>query len=171
MNNPHGRWEVCLPIESHARIYRQYPLSASNFIPIEFIIDGRFEPDPERSIALMNESDKQVMSQGLGAAVIAVSYALDQGWRSAHLLARADSPASGFNPADHDETTWWRNELRAFVEKLGALPIVETSTGRLPALESELADAHVDFISPRLLEGSDTEDTSVDRLWLLFEEA
>jgi hypothetical protein len=133
--------------------------------------DGRFEPDPERSVALMNESDKQVMSQGLGAAVIAVGYALDQGWRNAHLLARADSPASGFNPADLDETTWWRNELRAFVEKLGELPIVETSTGRLPGLESELADAHVDFISPRLLEGSGAEDTSVDRMWLLFEQA
>jgi hypothetical protein len=157
-------WEVSLPGLELPRVYRQYPLRDSVFLPVDIVLDGDFEPDQERSRVLMGAADRQAMSDALGTAVLAVSYAVDQGWKNAHLLARAAEPNSGFDPSDAGELQWWRSELKSFAERLARLPIVETTNGMLPA-QSDAAEA--DFIAARLLDDPGPEETSVERMWAL----
>ena len=38
-------WEIILPKGTDPRIYRQYPLRGSGFLPINFVFDGHFDPD------------------------------------------------------------------------------------------------------------------------------
>jgi hypothetical protein len=163
------RWRIRFPSKSDPRIYRQYPLRSSSFVPIRFIIDGLFEPDQERSVAYMTESDKSALEEALAAGVAATRYTFAEGFISAHLLAEVDSVDSAFNPADPDEISWWSQALGKFAEAIGGFPIVQTTSEVLPALPSD--EAYADFISPYLLAGSaGGHETSVDRLWPLLEQ-
>jgi hypothetical protein len=45
------------------RVYREYPLRGSGFLPIAFILDGKFEPDQERSRLLMGDEDKRLVQE------------------------------------------------------------------------------------------------------------
>jgi hypothetical protein len=40
-----GEWIVRSPDSTAPRIYSQHPLGDSGFLPIDFVFDGRFEPD------------------------------------------------------------------------------------------------------------------------------
>jgi hypothetical protein len=162
-------WEVVLPAQGGARIYSQYPLRDSDFLPVEFVFDGRFEPDQERGRALMNDSDKRGLSEAFTAAVIAANQACDERWRNAHLLARAAAPRSGFDAHDEDERSWWREQIQSFAVQLAQLPIIETGEGYLAAVVAD--GPFADFVSPRLLDPSGPDETSVDRMWPLIDEA
>lgn len=162
-------WSVMVPGSSEPRIYAHYPLRGSSFVPISFVLDGRFEPDQERNRALMNDWDKRTVSEALDAAVLGVKYACAQGWENSHLLARAGRPASGFDPDDGTETDWWESRLLGLAREVAALPIVTTRLGQLPAITSE--GRYADFVLPRLVEASTTDETTIDRMWPLMEES
>lgn len=164
-----GRWEVVLPGESHPRIYPQYPLRGSSFVPTNFVLDGRFEPDQERSRVLMTGPDREALAEAFDAAVLGAAYACRQEWGGAHLLARAACPASGFDLDDVQERTWWRDALASFAERLAHLSIVDTTKGPLPAFAAEGASA--DFIMPRMVDASSADETTTDRMWPLVDEA
>jgi hypothetical protein len=161
-------WEIVIPKEADPRIYRQYPLRGSGFLPINLVLDGRFEPDQERSKVLMTDSDKQALLKGFDAAVFAVAYAFQQGWTNAHLIARASLPLSSFDPDTPGEREWWRDTLRGFAERVARLSVIDTRDGYLPAKAEEAP--YADFVVPRLDEASSVEETSVDRLWPLVNE-
>jgi len=38
-------WEVLLPENEEPKIYREYPLRGSGFVPTNFVFDGKFDPD------------------------------------------------------------------------------------------------------------------------------
>ena len=100
-------WRVVPPAPNACRVYREYPLSGSGFLPTNFILDGKFEPDQERNRLLMGDEDKSLLEEALAAAVVAVQYAFASKWEGAHLLAQAQAPARGFdtaNIAERDET-------------------------------------------------------------------
>ena len=158
-------WEIIIPKGSDPRIYRQYPLRGSGFLPINFIFDGHFDPDQERSRVLMTDSDKDALLAAFDAAIAGVSYAFRQRWANAHLLARASAPTSSFDPDDVAEREWWRDALRGFAERVAELPLVKTRDGDLPAKAAEPPFA--DFVLPQLDEASSADETSVDRLWPL----
>jgi hypothetical protein len=40
-------WEVLLPEDEEPKIYREYPLRGSGFVPTNFVFDGKFDPDQE----------------------------------------------------------------------------------------------------------------------------
>ena len=103
---------VCLPESDGPRVFREYPLRSSGFIPINFILDGKFDPDQERSGLLMSANDKTLLEQALQAAVAAVQYAIGQKWKDAHLLARASLPSTGFDATNTDEKDWWSQRPR-----------------------------------------------------------
>ena len=160
---------VCLPDPDMPRVYREYPLRSSGFIPVNLILDGKFDPDEERSGLLMSINDRALIEQALSAAVIAVRYAVAAKWKGAHWLARASRPATGFDSTDIEEKDWWTEQLAAFASQLAVLPIVECKSRYLPAISDD--GDYADFIAPQLLPGRRDDETSVDRLWPLVEAA
>ena len=156
---------VNLPDSDAPRVFREYPLRSSGFLPVNFIFDGKFNPDQERGGLLMSTNDKVLLEQAFAAGIVAVQYAIGQKWQGAHWLARATCPSSRFDATDDEEAEWWTGQLREFARRLAATPIVECETQFLPAIAQEGPCA--DFIVPRLLEFSGTAETSVERLWPL----
>lgn len=157
--------KVILPDSDAPRVFREYPLRSSGFLPVNFIVDGKFDLDQERGRLLMNANDRHLLTQAYLAAEIAVQYAIRQEWKDSHWLARADTPSSGFDATNAEETEWWTGQLREFSERLAANSIVECETQFLPAISDEGPFAH--FIVPRLLDTSEADETSVERLWPL----
>lgn len=165
----HEGWKV-VPLEPNAcRVYREYPLSGSGFLPTNFILDGKFEPDQERSRLLMGNQDKVLLEEALDAAVVAVKYAFVNKWKNAHLLVVAHEPVRGFEAANDAEKAWWRGELASFARRVAELPIVECSSRMLPAISN--TGSYADFIVPGLLRESSDNETTVERVWPLLEAA
>ena len=162
-------WKVVLPEGAVPRVYREYPLSGSGFLPINFILDGKFEPDKDRSRLLLVNEDKSLVEDALAAAVLAVKYAFANKWEDAHLLAQACAPTTGFDSANVAEREWWHGQLASFATRVAALPIVECSSRTLPAIAQD--DAYADFILPSLLTESSDNETTVEKLWPLVEAA
>jgi len=164
-------WKVLIPSDNEPRIYREYPLRGSSFIPTNFIFDGKFKPDQERSRLLMEDGDKEILVQAFGAAVIGTKYAIEQRWQNAHWLASASSSTTSFDSTNQEEKDWWNHQLTVFAQQLARLPIVETSSRFLPAVTDESDDWYVDFVIPRLLDDSLEDETTVRRLWPLVQGA
>ncbi len=162
-------WKVVPPEPNACRIYREYPLSGSGFLPTNFILDGKFEPDQERSRLLMGDEDKSLLEEAFAAAVVAVKYAFANRWKDAHLLAVAHEPTRGFDTANVPEKGWWHGVLASFARRVAELPIVECSSRMLPAIAED--GPFADFIVPRLLTESSDNETTVERMWPLFEAA
>ena len=165
---PEG-WKVVTPEPDACRIYREYPLSGSGFLPTNFILDGKFEPDQERSRLLMGDEDKSLLEEAFAAAVVALKYAFANKWQDAHLLAEAHEPTRGFDTANVAEKEWWHGELASFARRVAELPIVECSSRMLPAIAED--GPYADFIVPRLLTESSDNETTVERMWPLIEAA
>ena len=162
-------WKVVLPEENVPRVYREYPLSGSGFLPTNFILDGKFEPDQDRSRLLLVDGDKRLVAEAFAAAVVAVKYAIANKWKGAQLLSRASAPARGFDSANLAERDWWHGQLASFATRVAGLPIVECSSRMLPAITE--AEPCADFIVPRLLTESSGDETTVERMWPLVEAA
>jgi hypothetical protein len=158
-------WEVLLPEDDAPKIYREYPLRGSGFVPTNFVFDGKFDPDQERVRLLMSDEDKELLEDAFAAGVVAAKYAFAEKWGDAHLLARASTPKATFDPTNVEEKKWWTKQLASFAERLAALPIVECTSESLPAIRLDGWFAH--FVVPRLLPESTTDETTVDRLWPL----
>jgi len=149
------------------RVYREYPLRGSSFLPINFILNGKFAADQERARLLMNEEDKALIDEGFAAALVGVRYAFASAWQAAHLLARACPAKQGFDPTDAGERAWWSERLASFARELSLLPIVECTSQSLPASDPE--GPYADFVIPRLLPTSANDESTVDRMWPLAE--
>src|SRR5262249_33131801 len=126
---------------------------------------GKFDPDQERIKLLMSDEDKELLESAFAAGAVAAKYAFGEGWADAHLLARASPPKATFDPTNAEEKKWWNEQLAGLARKLAALPIVECTSRPLPAISSDGPCA--DFVIPRLLPDSTTDETTVDRLWPL----
>jgi hypothetical protein len=159
-------WTIVLPRRSEPRVYREYPLRGSGFLPVEFIIDGRFAPDQERNKVLMNDSAKEIFTAAFGAAVTAVKYSFENRLGNRHFLAQTSMPESGFDSDDSEELAWWSGQLGSFAGRLALLPIVETTVGNLPTSVED--GSYADFILPRLHGASTADETSVSRMWPLL---
>jgi len=162
-------WRVKVPEVELPRAFRDYPVRAATFLPINFVIDAKFSVDQERSRILMDESDKSLIKQSLKAATGALKVACREQWVSRHWLVKAANPATGFVSDDAAESQWWQEALSDFARDAAIMPIVETSAGCLPALSE--TGSFADFVFPRLLPTSPAEETTIARLWPLVEAA
>ena len=163
-------WKTVILGDTEPRVYREYPLRGSTFIPINFVIDGHFEPDRERSRVLINPAGRDIFTAAFDAAALGIRYAFDQSWQDRHLLARAAMPKTYFDPNDPAEPDWWYGALEKFARDISILPIIETTNGMLPAIKPD-SDDIADFIQPTLLEDSQEAETDANRLWSLVDEA
>ena len=157
--------EVLLPDPDAPRVYREYPLRSSGFLPVNLIIDGKFEPEQERGGLLMDEPDRALIDEAFAAGVVAIRYAVAQQWRNAHWLAYATRAERGFAAENAEETAWWGEALGRFVQGVASSPIVQCESQMLPAVAE--SDPYADFIVPRLLADATKAETSVERLWPL----
>jgi hypothetical protein len=157
-------WGVFVPDEEAPRIYREYPLRGSAFVPVNLVFDGKFDPDQERLKLLMSDEDKELLEDAFAAGVVAAKYAFSKNWKGAHLLARASAPQTTFDPTNAEEKKWWTTQLAGFAQRVAELPIVACNPNPLPAISS---DTYADFVIPRLLAESSADETTVDRLWPL----
>ena len=162
-------WKVVPPRRNVYRVYREYPLSGSGFLPINFILDGKFEPDQERSRLLMGGEDKRLVEDAFAAAVAAVKYAFASKWEDAHILAQAHDPTTAFDITNAAEKDWWREQLASFAERVAKMAIVECSSRMVPAISQD--GCYADFIVPSLLTESSDNETTVERMWPLVEAA
>ena len=105
---------VCLPDADAPRVFREYPLFSSGFLPINFVFDGKFDVEQERRGLLMSVNDKALLKQAFSAGALAVKYAIEQKWQNAHWLARAARPGTGFDASNTDEKDWWTKQLKEF---------------------------------------------------------
>ena len=158
-------WKVVPPESNAPRVYREYPLSGSGFLPTNFIFDGKFEPDQERSRLLMTADDKNLLEEAFDAAVVAIQYAFANRWEGAHVLAQTQAPTRGFDTANVTERDWWHGQFASFARRVAELPIVDCSSRMLPAITEE--GDFADFIVPRLLTESSDDETTVERMWPL----
>jgi hypothetical protein len=158
-------WRIVIPNAEQPRIYREYPLRGTGYLPINFVLDGKFDPDQERNHLLMSEHDRELIIESINAALQGASKAVSDKRRNAHLLARASAPESGFETTNVEERLWWRTQMASFASSLAAKDIVDTSKGFLPAVSA--AGAFADFVVPQLSSTSHSDETSVERLWPL----
>jgi hypothetical protein len=162
---------VLLPKPGAPRVFREYPIRGSGFVPIELVLDGKFEPTQERDRILMNESDKALITEGLSAAVIAVKYAASHDWNGGHLLGRTQKPATAFDTTNAAEPLWWVDQLSFFATRVAQLPIIKCGSRLLPAIDSAEHDWFADFVIPRFSPASPENETTIERMWPLLDAA
>ena len=166
-----GGPRVCCPGPDAPRVFRDYPIRSSGFLPVNLVLDGKFEVDQERDALLMSDAiDKPLLEDALSAAVVAVRYAINQKWEGAHWLAETMRPRAGFRAESSEETDWWTGQLRDFAKRLSIEPLVECENEMLPAV-SESGTEHATFVVPRLLGGSTNHETTFERLTPLVADA
>ncbi|MBI2191998.1 MAG: hypothetical protein HYU36_08445 [Planctomycetes bacterium] len=128
------QWRVCVPSDDAARLFCRFPIRASDFVPINAVIDGRFDLRQERDRVLMKESDKEQIAEALGLLPTLVDLATKEAWRDGHRLARVGMPDRAFGEKlDEPLRIWWRAKLSAAARALAAMPIVQTAGGMLSA--------------------------------------
>ena len=164
-----GGWRIVPPEPNAPRVYREYPLRGSGFLPLNFILDGKFEPDQERDRLLMNDKNKELIIDAFAAAVAAVKFAFANNWEYAHLLVQVSKPLTAFDPSNAEEKDWWFKQLASFAERVAELPIVDCSSRLLPVINPK--GEYADFLIPSLSVDSNEVETTVERMWPLAESA
>lgn len=161
-----NRWHAHVPEAGAPRIFREYPIRGSGFLPLTLVLDGKFEPDPERVRLQMTQQDWELIEQALLAGVLGVKYAFEQRWDGAHQLAVASKPQGCFDPTNPEETPRWIKCLSAYADRLARLKIIDCGQSLLAAIGEE-QEAVADFIVPRLVPSSPKDETTIDRMWPL----
>jgi hypothetical protein len=162
-------WRVHALGERASKIYIRFPLRSANFLSTSFLLDGTFDPDPERNSLRLTPRTKSLVSDVLGVVGSAVTFAMDRQFLGAHLLAQIGFSEEAFRALPAEEKEWWSQRLRSVAATLAIMPLVETRIGKLPAVRPSVqtGDAAT-FISFKWSQ-SRPESSSVVRLWPLID--
>ena len=138
---------VRLPGKEFARIFVTFPISGTNFLPFNVILDSSFAPLQERDGIAMHDTDKALIAEALSALPTLIQYAVESGWRDAYKLAHLAVPDRPLNSEENGEQAWWRATVLAVAKQTAAKSIVQTATGLLPALPRQ-GESTVSFLVP-----------------------
>jgi hypothetical protein len=108
----------------------------SDFLPINAVIDGRFDLRQERDRVLMKDNDKEQIAEALGLLPTLVQLALHEDWVEGHKLARVGMPDMAFGEKldeQEDLRDWWRDKLSNVAQTMAQMPIIQTSAGLMKA--------------------------------------
>jgi len=149
-----------VPSDDFPRMFSRFPVRASDFLPINAVIDGRFDLRQERDRVLMKEGDKEQIDEALGLLPTLVQLALAENWVEGHKLAHVGMPDRAFGEKLDEQrelSDWWRNKLSSVAQTMSQMPIVQTLMGPMKASG---AAPSATFIMPRfrLLEPKDELD-------------
>ena len=146
-----------LPDEEFPKLFVQFPISQTSFLPFNIVLNGQFTPKQERDGILMDDHSKDLISTALSALPTLVQYAAEAGWIDAHKLAQLDFLDRAFGGEnDSDELKWWQGTMLEIAKEIAAKPIIKTESGLLPALHGQDSDA-VSFLVPAINSNSDDD--------------
>lgn len=159
------KWRVCVPSESLPRIFRRFPIQYSSVLPICFIINGLFNVGEDRQkVYFESAADERQMHDALSLIPTAMDFLLDKGWDGTHLLSGLAEPKLSPFIAE-EKMEWWRSELSQVAHRLAEMPLVQTSSGMGPAVNSD--GWYADFVAP-LFSSSIPRAVPYERLWGLI---
>lgn len=158
------KWQCCIPDSDFPRLFRDYPIRTSSFIPTNFVLDGKFDVSQERDRLSMCVDDKELLIGCLNATDSALSMAIEEDWGGLHDLARLARCEHSFAKSE-EEQEWWNGQLGTVAQRFAELPIVETRCGKGRAVE--LDEWWADFPLPRLLESGISDEIALERVWPL----
>lgn len=142
-------WEFLPVATEFPRVYSRFPVRTSSFLPINCVIDGRFEVQEERDRIAMQEGDRARLAAALGLVIKAAQLSLEEDWQRRHWLVRVAKVVNGFSETtSEEELEWWNGHMRSVANHLARLALIETTDGRLPAI-AEPGSSVADFILPR----------------------
>lgn len=130
------RWQLRVPPAGFPRIFCRFPVNASDFLPINAIIDGRFDLRQERDRVLMKDGDREQIAEALGLLPMLVQLALEEGWVEGHKLARVGMPDRAFGESLEEQKElrdWWQSNLSSVAQAMAVMPIIQTSKGPMKA--------------------------------------
>jgi hypothetical protein len=159
-------WELVVPHPELPRVFARQPVRISDFLPINCVLDGRFQAQEERDRIAMGDHDKELLAVALGLLPASVSLGLSEEWEAAHLIAKVAKVDSAFSEKNKsEELTWWNERLGAIAQELAQLPLVLTSAGNLPAAIDSGTSA--DFVLARHSHSSASDEVDLERMWRL----
>ena len=156
-----GRRHLQVLPKGFPRIFCRFPISASDFLPINAVIDGRFDLSQDRDRVLMKDSDREQIDEALCLLPVLTQLALCEAWIEGHKLAHVGMPDQAFGEQldkQNELKGWWRDKLSNITQEISQLRIVQTSKGPKKASEAT-------FVVPRfrLLEPKD--ELNFDSVW------
>jgi hypothetical protein len=161
-------WRAHALPEGFARLFSRFPIRASDFLPVNVVIDGRFDLRQERDRVLMKESDKIQIAESLGMLPLLVELAVDEQWRDGHKLARVGMPQLAFGEQlEEPEKSWWKEKLGGAAQTLAHMPIVRTKDGMLT---TKGPAPSADFVLPRFDTGQSNDEFDFKLVWELASE-
>ena len=144
-----NRYRVILPEDSQdrfPRIFVKFPITETDFLPFNVVLDGSFDTKQERDVIAMNQNDRDLVSTAMEAFPTLIQYAVKSQWRDAHKLAHLAIPERTLGGGESDELEWWENVISKIGKVTAAKPIIDTEVGLLPALDDD--GKNVTFLVP-----------------------
>lgn len=147
------------------RIFARFPIRTSAFLPINCVIDGRFDVQEERDRIGMKDCDQARMAAGLELIPAVVELAVEEKWQDCQQLARVAEVETAFSEDRRaDELDWWNQELRKTAGVLAQMPLVKTAAGYLPAIAAQ-SSMVADFVLPRYSRTVAKDEIAEERVW------
>ena len=156
-----GRSHLQILPDRFPRIFCRFPISASDFLPINAAIDGRFDLRQERDRVLMKGDDKAQIDEALCLLPVLTQLATDEGWIEGHKLARVGMPNQAFGEKLDEQNElkrWWRDKLGNTAQTMSQLQIVQTSIGLKKASEAT-------FVVPRFKLEEPKDELDFGSVW------
>lgn len=157
-------WQVVLPPSGFPRLFCRFPIRTSDFLPVNVVVDGCFDPSQERDSILMTPDDKAQLTEALGLLPALVRLALHEKWLGGFKLARIGMPALVFGAQPDDVSKpWWKPTLSTVAENLAKLPIVHTANGEYHKISAPGPNA--DFVIPRFDANQNDDELNFTAVW------
>jgi hypothetical protein len=158
-------WAIIPPAKALSRLFCRYPIRSWHFLPMNVVLNGRFDVDQERRrVHLKNEHSQSLLRAALDSSIALVEFAYDQGWEGRHLLAKVARVDSLYSNLEAEESEWLNSELRRAAEQLARKPLIETSRGYACAINVGGTGSRCDFVVARLTEDVDSGSVPAEPL-------
>ena len=145
-----GEYRVLLPSDGFPRMFVTFPITGTDLLPFNVVLDGSFAPLQERDGIAMHDADRTLIDEAMSAFSVLIQHAVESGWSDAHKLACLDVPTRPLSgDTENGELAWWKDVVLKTAETTAAKPIVQTQVGLLPALHSQNGQA-VSFLAPAI---------------------
>lgn len=159
------RCRLIVPTEGFSKIFCRFPVRASDFLPINAIIDGRFDLRQERDRVLMKDGDKEQIAEALGLLPKMVELAFHEKWFNGYKLARVGMPDLAFGEkldGQEELRDWWRAQLSNIAKTIAQMPVIQTSNGPMKASG---AAPLTTFIVPRFDSRETQDELEFGNVW------
>ena len=158
---------VSLPAD-FPKFFCRFPIRASDFLPVNVVIDGRFDLSVERDSIMMNEPDKTQIVEALSLLPTLVEMAVKENWQNGFKLARLGMPKLVFgDPLVEPGKQWWKSILSSVANSLALMRIVRTTSGELHKIVDP--ESCADFVIPSFDEDQPADELEFKSVWEVAE--